>query len=150
MRFAVFYSSFALALLDLVSAQTNSSNSSLPVVDLGYELHQAALFNVCHQRLALILLRRICVSKIESTNSTLLGNWPILYFLKHQICCTSGTRSPFPSTASPSYHSLSDPDWRQCECHLSTVLPKLDSRRPSFYYELFAGSAIQCLSISRT
>lgn len=46
MRFSNGAAVLSSVLVAGVSAQSSSNSSALPVVDLGYELHQAAFFNV--------------------------------------------------------------------------------------------------------
>jgi len=67
----------AAALGGAASAASNASASSLPVVDLGYEMHQAAVFNVS------VLDTR----QNESATNVMSANWWLLQLFQHPIRC---------------------------------------------------------------
>lgn len=54
-----------------------ANNSSLPIVDLGYELQQASGFNVRHGNV---------LTFYTNSRLTIVGHWPLLQLLEHPFC----------------------------------------------------------------
>ena len=64
-------------LLALAAAQ-----SSLPIVDLGYQLHQASSFNVG----LLHWLSSMTYTRLYLVSNKVIGDWWFLQFLKYPVC----------------------------------------------------------------
>lgn len=106
------------AIVVAVSAQSSDNTSqALPIVDLGYELHQASLYNVSRLFGNLVDVYSYCPV-----------HWRFLQLLKHPLCRTTSRRVEVCSTSASSSQQVCSTD-RLARPHLSTSRPRMAGYR---------------------